>query len=97
MAFWNRKKYRDLFDIYFVLSENYITANKFIDDYLENNITYEIDNLYKRIQSITEFYKKSNDEGINTLVKNPKSYEWYRLEIEKYIHKVLLNFRSIFL
>ena len=91
MAFWNRKKYRDLFDIYFVLSENYISANKFIDDYLENNITYKTDNLYKKIQSTTQFYKRSNDEGINTLVKNPKSYEWYRLEIEKYIHKVLLD------
>ena len=91
MAFWNRKKYRDLFDIYFMLSNNHISANNFIDNYLENNITYKIDDLYKKIQSITQFYKRLNDEGINTLVKNPKSYEWYRLEIEKYIHKVLLD------
>ena len=91
MAFWNRKKYRDLFDIYFILSNNHISANNFIDNYLKNNITYEIDDLYKKIQSITQFYKRPNDEGINTLVKNPKSYEWYRLKIEKYIHKVLLD------
>ncbi|QKE28591.1 hypothetical protein AACT_1426 [Arcobacter acticola] len=79
MAFWNRKKYRDLFDIYFVLSNNHISENDFINNYLENNITYKVDDLYKKIQSITQFYKRSNDEGINTLVKNPKSYEWYRL------------------
>ena len=45
MAFWNRKKYRDLFDIYFMLSNNHISANNFIDNYLENNITYKIDEI----------------------------------------------------
>ena len=58
-----------------MLSNNHISANNFIDNYLENNITYKIDDLYKKIQSITQFYKRLNDEGINTLVKNPKSYE----------------------
>ena len=91
MAFWNRKKYRDLFDIHFILSNKHINANDFINNYLENNITYSIDNLYKKIQATTQFYKRPNDEGINTLVKNPKSYEWYRAEIEKYIYEVLLE------
>ena len=36
MAFWNRKKYRDLFDIYFVLSNNHISENDFINNYLES-------------------------------------------------------------
>jgi hypothetical protein len=71
-----------------VTMEDYVTND---GEDIENNITYKVDDLYKKIQSITQFYKRSNDEGINTLVKNPKSYEWYRLEIEKYIHKVLLD------
>lgn len=90
VAFWNRHKYRDLFDIYFVLDKKYITPHKFLNDYIENNITYSV-HLYKLIQSTKEFYEKSNDEGINTLVKNPKSYEWYRAEIEKIIHSILLE------
>ncbi len=28
---------------------------------------------------------------LSTLVKNPKPYDWYRNEIEKFIHKVLLD------
>lgn len=91
MAFWNRKKYRDLFDIYFVLSNNHISANDFINNYIESNITYDVESLYKKIQATTQFFKRSNDEGINTLVQNPKPYEWYRAEIEKYIHEILLE------
>jgi predicted nucleotidyltransferase component of viral defense system len=91
MAFWNRKKYRDLFDIYFVLSNNHISANAFINNYVENNITYDVETLHKKIQATTQFYNRPNDEGINTLVQNPKPYEWYRAEIEKYIHEVSLE------
>ena len=39
MAFWNRKKYRDLFDIYYVLEKALITPKKFVNDYLKNHIT----------------------------------------------------------
>ena len=38
MAFWNRKKYRDLFDIYYVLEKEFITPKKFVNDYLKNHI-----------------------------------------------------------
>jgi predicted nucleotidyltransferase component of viral defense system len=90
MAFWNRKKYRDLFDIYFVIEEGHTTTDKFINRYLENNIQYNIDDLYRKIQSVREFYEKLDDEGINTLVQNPKTYEWYRLKIENFIHEEVL-------
>lgn len=91
MAFWNRKKYRDLFDIHYILSNKLIHPDKFLNDYLKYNITYNIDNLYKKIQSTTQFYERTNDEGINTLVKDPKPYEWYRIEIEKFIYEVLIE------
>ena len=91
MAFWNRKNYRDLIDIYYILEKGFITPKKFVNDYLENHITSNTEYLYKNIQSKELFYEKDNDEGINTLVKNPKPYDWYRNEIEKFIHKVLLN------
>ena len=38
MAFWNRKKYRDLFHIYYVLEKALITPKKFVNDYLKNHI-----------------------------------------------------------
>jgi len=44
-----------------------------------------------KIQSITQFFNRPNDEGINTLVKNPKPYKWYRAKIKKYIYGVLLE------
>lgn len=44
-----------------------------------------------KIQSTTEFHEKQNDEGINTLVDKPKSYEWYRNELEKMITNVYLE------
>lgn len=91
MAFWNRKKYRDLYDIYYVLEQGLISPKKFIYDYLENNITANVEYLHRKIESRSLFYEKDNDEGINTLVKNPKPYEWYRKEIEKYIYQVLLE------
>ena len=91
MAFWNRKKYRDLFDIYYVLEKEFITPKKFVNDYLKNHITSNTEHLYRNIQSKDLFYEKDNDEGINTLVKDPKPYDWYRNEIEKFIHKVLLD------
>ena len=91
MAFWNRKKYRDLFDIYYVIKNNHISSKKFINDYLEHNITYNIDYLYKKIQSSSHFFERTNDEGISSLVKNPKAYEWYRTKIEEFISNVLIE------
>ncbi len=91
MAFWNRKKYRDLFDIYYVIENKHISAHDFIMNYLEHNITHSTSSLYKNIQSPTLFFKKTNDEGIHTLVTNPKTYDWYRTKIEEFIHGVLLD------
>ena len=90
-AFWNRKKYRDLFDIYYLLENKHISPNKFINQYLEYNITYNTENLYKRIKEPLHFFEKANDEGINLLVSNPKPYEWYRAKIEEFIYVVLLD------
>ena len=91
MAFWNRKKYRDLFDIYYLLENKYISPNKFIEKYLEYNITYNTEYLHKKIQAPSHFYERSNDEGINLLVSDPKPYEWYRAKIEDFIFSVLLD------
>jgi predicted nucleotidyltransferase component of viral defense system len=90
MAFWNRKKYRDVFDVYFILKNGHIEPKFFINNYLECNITYNVENLHNKIQATSEFYEKPTDEGINTLVTEPKSYEWYRTKIENYIYEVLL-------
>jgi predicted nucleotidyltransferase component of viral defense system len=92
MAFWNRKKYRDVYDIYFVLSNNIdgYTAKKFIEEYIGFNITFTKEDMQRKIQSTTEFYEKQNDEGINTLVSKPKSYEWYRSKLEEMITNVYL-------
>lgn len=91
MAFWNRKKYRDLFDIYYVIENNHISAHNFINNYLEHHITHDIASLHKNIQSPTLFFLKTTDEGINTLVADPKPYDWYRTKIEEFIHGVLLD------
>ena len=91
MAFWNRKKYRDLFDIYYVIENKHISAHDFINNYLEHNITHDIASLHKNVQSPTLFFKKTNDEGINTLVTNPKPYDWYRTKIEGFIYNVYLE------
>lgn len=93
MAFWNRKKYRDIYDIYFVLSNNIngYTAKKFIEDYIEFNISFSKEDMQMKIQSTSEFYEKPNDEGINTLVDKPKPYEWYRNELDIMITNVYLE------
>ena len=93
MAFWNRKKYRDIYDIYFVLSKNIngYTAKKFIEEYIGFNITFTKEDMQMKIQSTAEFHEKQNDEGINTLVDKPMSYEWYRNKIEKMITSVYLE------
>jgi predicted nucleotidyltransferase component of viral defense system len=91
MAFWNRKKYRDLFDIYYVIENKHITCQKFIQDYLEHNITYNTEYLHKKVQSLSHFFERANDEGINSLVTNPKPYDWYRAKIEEFIYNVLLD------
>ncbi len=91
MAFWNRKKYRDIFDIYYVLEKNYCKTEDFLNKYIQYNITYTIEHLYDKIQTTEQFYEKENDEGINTLVDNPKPYEWYRARIANYIYEVMLQ------
>jgi predicted nucleotidyltransferase component of viral defense system len=92
MAFWSRKKYRDIFDIYYVLFhvEGY-RAKDFIESYLKYNITYTKEMLYTKIKSKTEFYEKRDDEGISTLVTDAKSYEWYRKQIENLVYEVYLE------
>ena len=90
-AFWNRKKYRDLFDVYYLLENKHISPNKFIEQYLEYNIAYNTEHLHRKIRDPLYFYEKANDEGINTLVYEPKPYEWYRAKIEEFIHNVVLD------
>lgn len=92
MAFWNRKKYRDLFDIYYVITHvDGYDVKDFIELYLKYNITYTTEMLYAKIKSKTEFYERRDDEGINTLVENAKPYEWYRNKIEDLIYEVYLE------
>lgn len=93
MAFWNRKKYRDIYDIYFVLfkKSNGYTAKQFIEEYIKFNITFTKELLLLKVQSKAAFYEKPNDEGINTLVDNPKPYEWYRNKLEEMISEVFLE------
>jgi len=93
MAFWNRKKYRDLYDVYYVLQNklNGYTATKFTEKYIEYNITHTKEFLLTKIQCKKSFYEKDDDEGINTLVKNPKPYEWYRNKIEDMLNEVYLK------
>jgi len=55
------------------------------------NITYTKENLLQKIESKKEFYEREDDEGLSTLVKNAKPYEWYRNELEKMISKVYLD------
>jgi len=86
MAFWNRKKYRDLYDIYFVIQNDLYKTKDFLDRYLQYNFTYTKEMLLNKIQSKKEFYKKLTDEGLNTLVEKPNEYEWYRIELEKFIY-----------
>jgi predicted nucleotidyltransferase component of viral defense system len=92
MAFWNRKKYRDLFDVYFALTnvDNY-SVSDFLDPYLKYNITYTKEILYEKIKSKTMFYKKQTDEEIRDLVINPQPYEWYRSQIENIIYNSFLD------
>jgi predicted nucleotidyltransferase component of viral defense system len=92
MAFWNRKKYRDLFDIYYVITNiDGYKAKDFVENYLKYNITYTKKALYEKIKSKSEFYERLTDEGISALVANPKPYEWYRRELEGMLYAVYLD------
>ena len=92
MAFWNRKKYRDLFDIYYAITHvDAYNADDFVELYLKYNITYTKEMLYTKIKSKTEFFERLDDEGISTLVKNAKPYEWYRKQIEKSVYELYLE------
>jgi predicted nucleotidyltransferase component of viral defense system len=91
MAFWNRKKYRDLFDIYYAVAHTDYDAKTFVETYLKYNITYTKEMLYEKIKSKSDFYEKRDDEGISFLVKNAQSYEWYRRKIEDLIYELYLK------
>jgi len=92
MAFWNRKKYRDVFDIYYVLTHSdSFDIDMFVGLYLKYNITYDKKTLYEKVKSKRSFYLRADDEGINTLVETPKTYEWYRNKIEELLHQVYLD------
>jgi predicted nucleotidyltransferase component of viral defense system len=92
MAFWNRKKYRDLFDIYYTITNiDGYDAKIFIETYLKYNITYTKEMLYSKIKSKESFYEKRDDEGISGLVQNAKTYEWYRSQIENLVYEVYLE------
>ena len=92
MAFWNRKKYRDIYDIHYALTKvDGYTAKDFVGLYLKYNITYTKEILYEKIKSKTDFHEKHGDEGINALVYNAKSYEWYRGKIEDLIYEIYLD------
>jgi len=93
MAFWNRKKYRDLYDIYFVINDsiNNYSPKKFIEKYIEYNISYTKEDMLLKIESKESFFERGNDEGLASLVGDPKPYEWYRNQIQKMIHAVYLD------
>lgn len=91
MAFWNRKKYRDLFDIYYAMTHTDYDIKAFVELYLKYNITYTKKMLYEKIKSKDDFYERSNDEGISVLVENAKPYEWYRSKIEDLVYEVYLE------
>ena len=64
MAFWNRKKYRDLFDIYFALKNiKEFDTKTFLELYLQFNITYTKKSLLEKIQSKIIFMKKIMMKG----------------------------------
>ena len=92
MAFWNRKKYRDLFDIHYaIVNVDGYEAKDFVENYLKYNITYTKKALHEKIKSKSEFCEKPTDEGISALVANPKPYEWYRRELEGMLYEVYLD------
>ena len=93
MAFWDRKKYRDVFDVYFVLSngtEGY-TPQKFVALHQKYNVTHSIEYLVSKVKSKDMFHERMGDEGINTLVDEPQTYEWYRNKLEKMLDEVYMH------
>jgi predicted nucleotidyltransferase component of viral defense system len=93
MAFWNRKKYRDVYDVYYVLNQgiNGTTPQTFLEQYMKYNISYTKELLLLKIQSKKDFSEKKGDEGINILVEDDKPYEWYRDKLEDMINDVYLE------
>lgn len=92
MAFWNRKKYRDLFDVYYVLTHvDGYNPKDFVETYLQYNITYTKEMLVAKIKSKLEFFERDDDEGISALVLDAKPYEWYRKNIEDFIYELYLE------
>lgn len=92
MAFWNRKKYRDLFDIHYVLTHDKRYSPKdFVEAFLNYNNTYTKEILLAKIKSKADFYERPDDEGISGLVENAKPYEWYRNKIEDLVYEVYLE------
>jgi len=88
MAFWSRKKYRDLFDIYFVVNNQHISIEEYMQMSIRHN-EYSYDDLLLKIKDKKAFSRKLKDEGLNTLVDNPMPYEWYRNYIEEEINRVI--------
>ncbi|MBU0721350.1 nucleotidyl transferase AbiEii/AbiGii toxin family protein [bacterium] len=93
MAFWNRKKYRDVFDVYRVLANEIqdYTPQKFIKMHQRYNITHTTEYLVSKVRSKEMFHERKGDEGINTLVEKPQAYEWYRNKLEKMLDEVYMN------
>jgi len=93
MAFWNRKKYRDLYDVYFVLNNktNGYTPRRFVEKYISYNITYTKEDLLHKIESKKDFFEKDDDEGLVSLVEHPRQYEWYRSQLQDIIYIVYLD------
>ena len=92
-AFWNRKKYRDIFDVYYVLVneiQNY-TPQKFLKMHQQYNITHTTEYLMSKIRSKEMFHERKDDEGINTLVERPQAYEWYRNKLEQMLDQVYMD------
>lgn len=90
-AFWNRKKYRDIYDIYYLLTHTEHKIDSFVNLYIKYNITYTKEDLLALIRSRNEFYERVDDEGINLLVDDPKPYEWYRKQIEAMLEEMVLR------
>lgn len=91
MAFWNRKKYRDLFDIHYTINNiKGYTINKFIDNYLQYHKTHTPESLHKLLGDKGKFFHKKDDEELSRLVETPKPYEFYRNAIHEKIYSDII-------
>ena len=92
LAFFNRKKYRDLYDIYFAIYKlDSYSVETFMQTYLKYHFTYTDETILELVKSVNSFYLKSNDEGLDRLVEKHESYEFYRQKIEDKIQGYILD------